>query len=176
MKKASNPPPSSTRPAPPAGPPKKASELLAEYAKPFDQACIKVIELEQKYDQAVRDFNAAIDFAIEDTEPRAFLTAWREGDWETIRKEWPEFVLPLSADEYTDPWLPLIDQYLLNTDVTNPTTDDIYHATIGKDEPTPNIYACRRINIIMQQLGWVQKIIWPSYAVHAFRAWEKVTP
>ena len=36
----------------------------------------------------------AIDFAIQDSEPAAFLTAWREGDWETLRNEWPEFKVP----------------------------------------------------------------------------------
>lgn len=36
-------------------------------------------------------FNAVIDFAIEDSEPASFLKTWREGDWETLRNEWPEF-------------------------------------------------------------------------------------
>lgn len=33
---------------------------------------------------------AAIDFAIKTDDPVAFLKTWREGDWETIQKEWPE--------------------------------------------------------------------------------------
>ena len=41
-----------------------------------------------------KEFNEAIDFAIQDSEPAAFLTAWREGDWETLRNEWPEFKVP----------------------------------------------------------------------------------
>lgn len=36
-------------------------------------------------------FNAAIDFAILDDEPQAFLSSWRDGDWEGIKDEWPEF-------------------------------------------------------------------------------------
>lgn len=48
-------------------------------------------------DQMQRDFNDAINFAIADSEARAFLAAWREGDWETLREEWPEFKLPSSA-------------------------------------------------------------------------------
>lgn len=38
-------------------------------------------------------FNAAINFAIDDDEPALFLRTWREGDWETIRNEWPAFDL-----------------------------------------------------------------------------------
>ena len=43
-------------------------------------------------------FNDAINFAIADSEPRAFLTAWREGDWDTLKKEWPKFQLPKNGD------------------------------------------------------------------------------
>ena len=39
-----------------------------------------------------RDFNLVIDFAISTDEPAAFLKAWREGDWDGVRREWPEFV------------------------------------------------------------------------------------
>lgn len=42
-------------------------------------------------------FNAAIDFAISCGEGQAFLEAWREGDWDTIRKEFPKFQGELPA-------------------------------------------------------------------------------
>lgn len=48
--------------------------------------------------QALEDFRTAIDFAIADDEPALFLRAWREGDWQTLREEWPEFKLPPMAD------------------------------------------------------------------------------
>lgn len=44
--------------------------------------------------EVISDFNRAINFAIETDEATAFLIAWREGDWETIANEWPEFPLP----------------------------------------------------------------------------------
>ena len=49
-------------------------------------------------DQVIEDFTSAIDFAIEDDEPALFLRCWREGDWDTLRKEWPEFKLPPMAE------------------------------------------------------------------------------
>lgn len=48
-------------------------------------------------EQMNADFNAAINFAIETDEPREFLRRWREGDWDCLRKEWPEFELPPMA-------------------------------------------------------------------------------
>lgn len=42
-------------------------------------------------------FTDAIEFAIRDDEPREFLTAWNEGDWKTLKNEWPEFKLPTIA-------------------------------------------------------------------------------
>ncbi len=33
---------------------------------------------------------AAIEFALRDSEPKAFLEAWLHGDYEVIRREWPE--------------------------------------------------------------------------------------
>lgn len=33
---------------------------------------------------------AAIAFAIEDDDGKAFLRCWNEGDFEAIRREWPE--------------------------------------------------------------------------------------
>jgi hypothetical protein len=32
---------------------------------------------------------AAIEYAVFTDEPQAFLKCWLEGDWEAIRKEWP---------------------------------------------------------------------------------------
>lgn len=53
--------------------------------------------MEEDYAQIQADFNSAIDFAIETDDPRSFLIAWREGDWDALREEWPEFVLPSIA-------------------------------------------------------------------------------
>lgn len=41
----------------------------------------------------VKEFNRAIDYAIDDgrTEGLTFLAMWREGDWDGIRKEFPDF-------------------------------------------------------------------------------------
>lgn len=36
-------------------------------------------------------FTQVIEFAIETDEPKAFLRCWSEGDWESIKDEWPEF-------------------------------------------------------------------------------------
>jgi len=44
-----------------------------------------------------KEFNEAIDFAISDSEPTAFLLTWREGDWEMLQKDWPDFELPEQA-------------------------------------------------------------------------------
>lgn len=40
-------------------------------------------------------FNAAIDFTLEqtDSDGMIFLRMWREGDWEGIHSEFPEFDL-----------------------------------------------------------------------------------
>ena len=45
-------------------------------------------------------WRAVLDFAIETDEPATFLRTWREGDWETLRNEWPEApkeIYPLDA-------------------------------------------------------------------------------
>lgn len=39
-------------------------------------------------------YNNAINFAIQDELPRTFLKAWREGEWDVLKKWWPEFKLP----------------------------------------------------------------------------------
>lgn len=46
--------------------------------------------------QIGRAFNAAIDFALDGGagyEGLVFLRMWREGDWDGIRKEFPDFDL-----------------------------------------------------------------------------------
>ncbi len=43
-----------------------------------------------------RAFNSALDFALDDCEPDeglTFLRLWREGDWQAIARDWPEFDL-----------------------------------------------------------------------------------
>ena len=42
---------------------------------------------------------AAIEFAITCTEPQAFLKCWLEGDWEVLKKEWPEAYSDIFPDE-----------------------------------------------------------------------------
>jgi len=56
----------------------------------------------EEAEQMRQDFNDAIDFAILDDEPAAFLTAWREGDWEGLRKEWPEFEISEVLDNASE--------------------------------------------------------------------------
>lgn len=41
-----------------------------------------------------RAFSAAIDFAIDEgLDASEFLLCWREGDWQAIEEDWPEFDL-----------------------------------------------------------------------------------
>jgi len=46
-------------------------------------------------DQGNTAFNAAINFALDeaDGDGLLFLRLWREGDWESIAREFPEFDL-----------------------------------------------------------------------------------
>jgi len=48
--------------------------------------------------ETLQAFNDAIDFAIQCDEPALFLITWREGDWITLRNEWPDFKLPPMAE------------------------------------------------------------------------------
>jgi hypothetical protein len=48
-------------------------------------------------EQMRRNFNSAINFAITTDDPKAFLITWREGAWDTLREEWPDFELPPMA-------------------------------------------------------------------------------
>jgi len=53
-----------------------------------------VTELIKDTDQVRRDYNDAISFALQDEDGILFLSTWNEGDWESLRKEWPDFKLP----------------------------------------------------------------------------------
>jgi len=47
---------------------------------------------------AVECYNAALNFALDSCDSgdrTAFLTAWREGDWPLLEREWPEFSGPV---------------------------------------------------------------------------------
>ena len=46
-----------------------------------------------------QDFNDAINFALDyaGTSATDFLSLWREGCWEEIQENWPEFKLPSIA-------------------------------------------------------------------------------
>ena len=46
----------------------------------------KLVAAPKRKDPAV----AAIEFSLTQGEGDIFLKSWMEGDWETIRKEWPE--------------------------------------------------------------------------------------
>lgn len=54
-------------------------------------------ENESDVEMVCREFNAAINFAIDDADGDGilFLRLWREGDWDSIAKEFPEFKGPL---------------------------------------------------------------------------------
>lgn len=48
------------------------------------------------------NFNKALDFALDYTEePDTFLRVWREGSWDVIDREWPEFRSYAAMDELT---------------------------------------------------------------------------
>lgn len=53
--------------------------------------------------QMQEDFNAAINFALEgaDGEGMIFLSMWREGDWEALEREFPDFKV---TDSLKRPW------------------------------------------------------------------------
>ena len=44
-------------------------------------------------------FNEAIQFALDDDEPRTFLSYWNEGEWDVLRRDWPEFTIHKSLNE-----------------------------------------------------------------------------
>lgn len=44
-------------------------------------------------DDNTKTFVGVIEFAAATTETQSFLRCWMEGDWEAIRKEWPDFTL-----------------------------------------------------------------------------------
>lgn len=52
------------------------------------------------FDQENIAFNAAINFALDeaDGEGLLFLRLWREGDWESIAEEFPEFDLATTGN------------------------------------------------------------------------------
>lgn len=51
--------------------------------------------------QVGRAFNAAINYAIDEAKEHGtlFLSMWREGDWDGIRKEFPDFDLSTVIDD-----------------------------------------------------------------------------
>jgi hypothetical protein len=51
---------------------------------------------QQAIDRVSRDFNAVINFALDKAgvEGLTFLALWREGAWDEINREWPEFKTP----------------------------------------------------------------------------------
>ena len=44
-------------------------------------------------------FNEAIQFALETDEPKTFLSYWNEGEWDVLRRDWPEFTIHKSLNE-----------------------------------------------------------------------------
>lgn len=53
--------------------------------------------------QVQEDFNSAINFALDEAEGNGitFLRLWREGDWESIERVFPEFEI---SDSLKHPW------------------------------------------------------------------------
>jgi hypothetical protein len=49
----------------------------------------------------IKAFNSAINFALDESEDASsamcFLSMWREGDWEGISKEFPDFDMSATA-------------------------------------------------------------------------------
>ena len=77
----------------------KLLRLNQEYLQDLLELWRESYELNNEADQMQQDFNDAIDFAIDDDDPKAFLRCWREGDWEALSEEWPDFKLPTIAYE-----------------------------------------------------------------------------
>jgi hypothetical protein len=44
-------------------------------------------------------FNEAIQFALETDEPKTFLSYWNVGEWDVLRRDWPEFTIHKSLNE-----------------------------------------------------------------------------
>lgn len=59
----------------------------------------RIAVLEKKQRQMSVEFNAAINYALDKAGPEGltFLSLWREGAWDEIRENWPDFVTSLST-------------------------------------------------------------------------------
>lgn len=59
----------------------------------------RIAALEEERRQMSEEFNAAIDYALDkaESEGLSFLSLWREGAWDEIRENWPDFVTSLST-------------------------------------------------------------------------------
>lgn len=57
----------------------------------------------QEHQRAMREFNEAINYAIDTAgiDAGLFLSLWREGAWDEIARDFPDFQLPLQAQRLT---------------------------------------------------------------------------
>ncbi len=68
-------------------------ERLSHSSMHASKAIDAFLRKDQELSDAFRCFNAAINFTLEKAGPEGllFLGLWREGNWEGIAKEFPEF-------------------------------------------------------------------------------------
>jgi len=55
------------------------------------------LEMEAAKNDVAREYNAILDFALDKcphNEAVQVLRLWREGSFDVIRREWPEFIFP----------------------------------------------------------------------------------
>lgn len=61
-------------------------ETIDSYKRAMDASQ----ELTDIYKGNLATYKALVDFLLTADEPMAFLKAWREGDFDTCKREWPE--------------------------------------------------------------------------------------
>jgi hypothetical protein len=73
--------------------PTDETERLSHSSMDASKAIDAFLRKDQELSDAFRCFNAAINFALDhaDSEGLLFLGLWREGNWEAIAREFPEF-------------------------------------------------------------------------------------
>ena len=58
----------------------------------------RIDELEAQLSSTSEAFNEAIQFALKTDEPRTFLNYWDHGEWDVLRRDWPEFAIHKSLE------------------------------------------------------------------------------
>lgn len=75
----------------PLGTSSLAEAFRDNYAEDGEQLAVVAAVADEDHQQMRQSFMDAINFSIETDEGLAFLRCWREGDFDAIEREWPEF-------------------------------------------------------------------------------------